>query len=262
MPRTPRIALAALGLLSTASGVPQALALDLTLGLGAGVAPDYEGSDDNVAVPLWNVRLGDLYDPETFVQVIGPQLRSNLLPHPHVRVGIAGRYVPDYDNVDNDQVQDIKSTDTALLLGPSLGYDFVAGRETDVLIQVDAIYDVANGNGGLVVPRGRVTWRPADPLTADISLSSSWASDDYMGNFFSVNNSDAARSGLDSYDADAGFKDVTLTASLTYRFAGSWSVTGTASAGRMLGDAADSPVVDDVGDENQLSAGALINYQF
>jgi MipA family protein len=31
---------------------------------------------------------------------------------------------------------------------------------------------------------------------------------------------------------------------------------------RLLGDAADSPIVDDVGDANQFCGGALINYQF
>jgi MipA family protein len=31
---------------------------------------------------------------------------------------------------------------------------------------------------------------------------------------------------------------------------------------RLLNDAKDSPIVDDVGDANQFFAGALINYQF
>jgi outer membrane scaffolding protein for murein synthesis (MipA/OmpV family) len=31
---------------------------------------------------------------------------------------------------------------------------------------------------------------------------------------------------------------------------------------RLLGDAEDSPIVDDVGDANQFFGGALINYRF
>ena len=38
-------------------------AVDWTLGLGAGVAPDYQGSEDYELVPLWNIRASDLYDP-------------------------------------------------------------------------------------------------------------------------------------------------------------------------------------------------------
>jgi outer membrane protein len=255
------MAVVALGLAAAAGATP-AVALELTLGLGAGSAPDYEGSDNRAFVPLWNVRLGDLYDPETFVQVIGPQLRSNFVPHPHLRLGVAGRYIPDYDNVDDNRVQDLKGTDAAVMLGPTLGYDFLPGRESDAALELDVTYDVAHGNGALVEPRGRVTWMPAAALSAELRLSTSWASDDYMGNFFSINQSEAASSGLDAYSADAGFKDVTLGGSLTYRFAGNWSATGIASYGRMLGDAADSPIVDDRGSENQVAVGALVNYRF
>ena len=37
-----------------------AMALDWSLGAGAGVAPDYEGSDDYTAIPLWNVKASAL----------------------------------------------------------------------------------------------------------------------------------------------------------------------------------------------------------
>ena len=57
-----------------------------TLGLGIAVAPDYEGSKDYKAMPLWNVRVGVRKDPNVFVQVLGPTLRSNLLPDDHWRL--------------------------------------------------------------------------------------------------------------------------------------------------------------------------------
>jgi outer membrane scaffolding protein for murein synthesis (MipA/OmpV family) len=77
-----------------------------------------------------------------------------------------------------------------------------------------------------------------------------------------VDGGDAARSGLDPYNADEGFKDVSFGASLTYRFLGNWSATATGLYTRLIGDAEDSPVVDDRGDENQLFAGALVSYRF
>lgn len=64
--------------------------VNVTLGAGAGAAPDYEGSDDYELVPLWNLRVANLYHPKTFVQVIGPRLRSNFLPSDHWRLGLAG----------------------------------------------------------------------------------------------------------------------------------------------------------------------------
>jgi hypothetical protein len=50
--------------------------LQYTLGLGVAFAPDYEGSDDYAAVPLWNLRASNLSHPDTFIQVLGPTLRS------------------------------------------------------------------------------------------------------------------------------------------------------------------------------------------
>ncbi len=67
---------------------------------------------------------------------------------------------------------------------------------------------------------------------------------------------------LSTFNADEGFKDVALDASLTYRFVGNWSATGTLKYTRLLGDAADSPLTDDNGDANQLFGGLLINYTF
>jgi outer membrane protein len=247
---------------ATALTFASAHAIDVTLGLGAGYAPDYDGSEDYQAVPLWNLRLGNLYGEETFAQIVGPTLSSNLLPNEHWRLGVAGLYKPDYDNVDNNKVEDLKSTDAALLLGPTLGYDFATGIARDFAVEVDALYDVANGNGGVVTPRLRGKTELAPGLVGEARLSTTWASGDYMGNFFSINSADAARSGLDTYDADEGVKDVSVGGSMTYRFTERWSLTGIASYSRLLGDAADSPIVDDEGDENQLFAGALVNYRF
>jgi outer membrane scaffolding protein for murein synthesis (MipA/OmpV family) len=53
-----------------------------------------------------------------------------------------------------------------------------------------------------------------------------------------------------------------VNASLTYQFAGNWSATGLVRYTRLLGDAEDSPVTDDAGDENQVFSGLLINYTF
>jgi outer membrane protein len=83
-----------------------------------------------------------------------------------------------------------------------------------------------------------------------------------MNTYFSVDSGDAARSGLKEYDADSGFKDVALDLSADYNIYENWSVTGLFQYTRLVGDAEDSPVVDDEGDENQFFAGFLVKYSF
>ena len=233
-----------------------------TLGLGVAFAPDYEGSEDYRTVPLWNLRAGNLYHPNTFLQVLGPTLRSNLLPDDHWRLGVSGRYQPDYDNVDNSRVQDLKDTDAAGLLGVTAGYDFLAERGRDLAVELDAQYDALHGNGGVLTPRLRWQAPANERIVVGASVSTTWGSEDYMGNRFSINAGEAARSGLDEYDADGGFKNAMVTGTVSYRLAEAWSLTGIAAYSRLFPQAADSPIVDDEGNENQLLGGLLVNYSF
>lgn len=237
-------------------------AVELTVGVGATYGPDYEGSDDYAAGPLWNLRAADLYHPETYFQIIGLAFTSNLLPHPHMRLGLAGGYRADYNDVDDSAVQSVRGTQDALLIGPTLGYDFLPEPQRDAAVELDVLYDAAHGNGGVVTPRFRASMPVADRLRGEGRVSATWASGDYMGNWFSVNQRDAARTGLDDYDADEGFKDLTLSGTLTWTFLDSWSLSGIASYSRMFGDAEDSPIVDEAGDANQLRAGLLASYKF
>ena len=82
-----------------------------------------------------------------------------------------------------------------------------------------------------------------------------------MSNYFGINAANAASSGLDQFDADAGFKDASLELSATWRLSDRWSLTGLGVYKRLLGDASDSPITDDVGNENQFLAGVLVNFR-
>jgi len=233
-----------------------------TLGAGLGVAPDYEGSDDYEPVPLWNLLAANLYHPKTFVQVLGPRLRSNFLPDDHWRLGLAGQFIRKRSDVENDRVDDLENVDPSVMLGVMGGYDFLADPQQDLVLELEARQDVANDNGFLATVRGVYGSRLAESWRFDASVGSTWASEDYMSSYFGIDAADAARSGLDQYNADEGFKDVSVGGALTYGFFERWSVAVLGSYTRLIGDAADSPVVDDVGNENQFFAGTLVNYRF
>lgn len=242
----------------------QALATDWSIGAGVGVAPDYEGSDDYEPVPLWNLRAQDLYDPNTFVRILGLKLDSNLLPHDNFRLGLSAEFALERDDVDDNQVDDLGSTDDGLLVGAMVGYDFNSAPDVIVGVELDGRFDPTGDIGGLVTLRGKYQ-RPLgaeNKWILDAGVETTYASDDYMDNYFSISAGDAANSGLSAFEADDGIKDVGFSAGITYRFSDRWSLSGLASYNRLLGDAADSPVTDDAGDENQFFGGALINFRF
>ena len=238
-----------------------AAAADFTVGIGVGAAPDYEGSDDYQGVPTWLISADDLYHPDTHVTLAGPILRSNFVPHPNLRAGLSGQYIPERDDVEDDDVDEMESVDAAFLLGGIFGWDFFSSPEIEFAALLDLRYDVASDNGYLITPRLSYANRLSNRVSIGGELFSNYASEDYMDEYFGVSAADAARSGLDTFDADAGFKDVGLTASVNYRFAEKWSVSLLGGYARLLGDASDSPVVDDRGDANQLFLGFTLNYR-
>lgn len=236
----------------------------VTLGVGVGAVPDYEGSDDYEPIPLFNLRVQNLYDPNTFFQLRGLGFTTNLLPHPNFRLGISGQYAGERDDVEDNAVDDLRSTDDGFLLGVVAGYDVNISPRTTLGLEVDARYDVTDEVGGLITARAGFNSRlgAEQRWIVNGGVDSTYATSDYMENYFGIDQRDSLRSGLSSFDADAGIKDVGVSAGVTYRLTQHWSLTTIASYKRLVGDAEDSPVTDDAGSPNQFFGGALINYRF
>lgn len=85
---------------------------------------------------------------------------------------------------------------------------------------------------------------------------------DYMRTYFGVTPAQAARTGLPVYAPSGGVHAVGATGGLTYRFDETWSVHSYARYDRLVGDAADSPLVRLYGSRNQFGAGIGIGYSF
>jgi outer membrane protein len=239
-----------------------ASATEWTLGAGAGLAPDHEGSDDYTFVPLWNIQAKDLYHPDTYVRVFGPKLSSNFLAHDNFRLGLSAQYIGRRKYVDSSAINRLGNTDRGFMLGAIVGYDFKFADKNVLGIELDGRYDVKDNVGALVTLRGKYTAPLRGAWIFNAGVESTYASDDYMDEFFSVGAAGSANSGLPVYSADAGIKDVGLNAGITYMFSDSWSTTGLVSYKRLLGDADDDSPVTDTGSEHQLFGGLLVNYHF
>ncbi|MCG8695500.1 MAG: MipA/OmpV family protein [Minwuiales bacterium] len=233
--------------------------LSFTLGAVAALVPDYEGSEDYefVAGPLLRVQRG----PQ-FVALRGLKLTSNVLPEPNWRFGPVLNYRGERDDVDNDAVDDLSDVDAAFEIGLTAGYEApLAGGMAGV--NVEYLVDVTDGHDGwLLTPSVDYGGPISQRLRGSVELSTTYASDDYMQSYFGINAGDAARSGLSQFNADEGFKDVGLSGALFYSLTDRWSVGALGSWTLLVDDAADSPVTDDEGDENQFFGGLLLTYSW
>ena len=270
-----RLSIAALALLATgaAARAQEAPVTDLavveeagagihwTLGLGLAAYPDYQGSSDYKAAPLWNARAQNLYHPDTYVQLLGPLLTSNLIPDSNFRLGPMLQYFGKRGSVHNNKVDDMENVDPSLMLGAIVGYDWKFGEGRALAMEFLGRQDVANGNGFLGTLQAIYKAPLDENWRVAIGPETTWASDDYMKAYFGVDSADANRSGLDRYNADAGIKDVGLNAVVSYLITPRWDVTGIALYRRLVGDAEDSPVTNE-GSANQWFGGLLFNYHF
>lgn len=226
------------------------------VGLGPAIAPDYEGSSDYqvIPVPFFSARFGN----NMSIEWIANFGRADLIPGRTWMGGVLLQYIQERDDVDNSKVDKLDTVDDSLMAGGFLGF-----RVDRFSLSLEAMQDIADGNDGAIVSlRGGYHLVLGKVWNASINAFTTWADDDYMKAYFSINQKNANQSGLRTFSADSGFKDVGLTFPVTYSPWEHWSIMGAFTYKRMLGDAADSPVVKDEGSPNQFNAAMFLIYRF
>ncbi|MDH3771915.1 MAG: MipA/OmpV family protein, partial [Nitrospirota bacterium] len=236
-----------------------------TVGGGVGGAPDYEGSDDYEAVPLFVARWAR--DDGVFVEALpnddigGYGVRLNMIGDSPLILGPIINYRRRRNDVSDNSVDQLNSVGTSWELGGFIGFNW---EGWNIIAQV--VHDAADGHdGGLISLGGGYSSRLKGNWSKwnwGVRASTAWASDNYMESYFSVSSSEASSTGLNRFDAESGFKDAGLDLSLGRQFYDKWLVTGSFSYKRLLNDAKDSPVTDDAGSADQFSGGLLISYTF
>jgi len=169
--------------------------------------------------------------------------------------------------IDNDALNGLDKVDEAVTVGGSVAA-YVGFAEAYV-----SLNQALDGPEGLLIDFGL---QAPFPLTADetlfmtLGLSATWASDDYMEAYFGVSDAEvaartAARPDLvayQRYEAEAGIKSYGVNASLQWQFRPKWSVEFIAEYSLRAGDAADSPLVELEGDDNQFIVGLAVARRF
>jgi outer membrane protein len=237
--------------------------IDWSVSAGVGIRPDYEGGEDYEAVPIGGVRA--TWNENMFLDFSGThgsggaaRLRFNVVADRLLQFGPLLQYRRARGDVEEGRVDALPNVDGALELGGFFGF-----QEQGWQGQVVAAQDATDSHGGWLVEfSAGYSTEVIERLRVGLLLASTYASDGYMGTYFTVDKNDAPSAGLDSFDADDGIKDVGGTLSLGWRIPGSdhWSVGGVFSYFRMLGDAADSPIVDDAGSPDQLFGGFFVSF--
>ncbi|MDR6289134.1 outer membrane scaffolding protein for murein synthesis (MipA/OmpV family) [Inquilinus ginsengisoli] len=221
------------------------------LGGGVRVGPSYQGSDKVSVSPLpfvaidWRDRV--FLDMERGIGV-------NVVRSGALKLGVSVGLAPGRNEDDEDHLKGLGDIDTA-----ARGHVFGSYSFGMLQLGIDLSKDFGGSDGLQVRPSVSVqvplsaTWK----LTSGVSAT--WADDDTMQTFFGVSTAQSRSSGLERFDAGAGFKSVDFRVGLNWAISESWFATANVGVGVLLGDAADSPITES---RVQPSVALAVGYRF
>ena len=231
--------------------------LIVTIGGGVQLTPEFPGAKGGSLkpLPLIDVRKAGT-DPSfrTPDQSVG----FALLRGEGFRAGPAVRLGESRD--EEDAIDGIGDVNRAIEVG--------AFAETYLTPSFRARGEVRKGFGGhkgLLADLGAdmIIGKVTQPLHFSIGPRARFADDRYMRAFFGIDAGQSAATGLPVHDAEGGLHSVGALASMKYRTNSPFGAQGFARFDRLLGDAADSPLVrSSEGSRNQFQLGVGLTYSF
>lgn len=219
------------------------------LGGGAILQPEYEGSDKFSVMPV--PLLSFSFNESINVDPMG--LEFTVFRRDNLSFRLAVQHEGGRDEDDSDDLEGMGNIDSAFKLGGTVNYNIGAW---EVYGTVEKLF---GGSDGVQMIAGAVYTYEAFPFLLSAGGSATWSNSDYMSTFFGVDAGQAERSGYATYDASAGIKRVDAEVLLTYLMTEHWVLRAQAGLGYLVGDAADSPIVQR---KLQPNAMLMLGYRF
>lgn len=231
--------------------------------IGPGAVPAFESAKRYQLIPLMIANVGW---KGTELQVRGLGARLDLLGDSRVQIGPMFNFRGNRDSAKHGsgRVKLLEDVDSAVEVGGFIGYRFGGNQygQGEVALDVSLAKDGHDGHDGLVgsMQASYAAYR-TQKFFLNVDAQASFADKKYMRAFFGVTPAEAARSGLTAYRPDGGIKDAGAGMTLGYQFNEKWGLIARAGANYYLGDAKDSPVVDE-GSKLQAVGGLALSFRF
>lgn len=229
----------------------------VTVGGYAVMEPDYEGSDDYELGfrPIFSIRRAGSRE---WLSLPDDNGGFAFYETQNLRMGLSGNYVRERDSSDNRALRGLDDVDFTIEAGLFVEYWPVESFRTRVEVRQGI-----GGHEGLVADfSADAVWRPSERWMFTAGPRVKVVSDNYSDSYFSIDGGESLRSGLPVYEAEGGLHSAGATASATYHWSPQVDLKLFAEYDRLLGDAADSPIVEDLGSDDQFTVGVGASYRF
>jgi outer membrane protein len=138
--------------------------------------------------------------------------------------------------------------------------------QADIGEQFYGFVEVRRGIGGHDAWTGQLGFdyftREADEYVLSLGPRLTWGDNRHSRAYFGVSEPEALATGLAPHDPKGGIQSLGAAASLDVPVSRQWGMSAYAGYQRMVGDAADSPVVRAFGSRDQWSGGVAVTYTF
>ncbi|MEH2493454.1 MipA/OmpV family protein [Bradyrhizobium sp. AZCC 2230] len=227
------------------------------VGVGGEYKPDFEGANRSMfsPVPIFAIRRAGTTD-----QFRGPRDSASiaLIDFGDLRAGPAAKFVSSRKASSYSELTGLGDVGTTVELGGFVEYYPVDWFRTRG--------ELRQGIGG---HHGAVADLSADfivPIIQRLTLSAgprfTWESTKATTPYFGIDAAQALATGQPAFDAKGGAHSYGLGAQVSYRIDPKWEVHAYVEYERLLGDAANSPLVTLRGSPNQTTVGIGASYSF
>lgn len=204
------------------------------LGMGAVVAPAYQGADDyrTLPLPMVDVAVGP------FFANLRNGVGINAVEASGLTIGGSVAFMPGYRRRDVPQgVERLKAG-----AGARLFANVTAGG---AIITVGATRGVVGSTKGFVADASVSYPIAASPRFMLIpTVGTSWANARHNDRYFGIDAGESAASGLSEFRGEAGFKDVAASLTANYRLTNRLNLSASGGVSTLLGKVKDSPLVE------------------
>ena len=237
-----------------------------TVGIGAAMIPDYEGSDDYRIIPAGAVRgkvsgiSFSTHGAYLYVDVVPQSGKFGFNAGP-----IIGARFDNRRHTDDPVVKLMLKRKTAIEVGGFAGVSFrgLTNPYDTLSLHLDVLHDIGSAHKSTVLSPNVDFSTPLSRTTyASASVGAEIVSDKFANYYFGVSPADrlATSNQLPLYDADGGLKNwkasLLLNQSVTGDLLGGFSIFGVGQYSRLVGDFKRSPIVAQRGSAS-LWLGAL-----
>ena len=241
----------------------------VTIGVGGAMVPDYEGSDDYRFIPAAAIR--GTYNGISFA-TRGLYLYVDVIPDSGTGVSfdagpIVGVRLNRTRKIKDDFVDLLPERDTAFEAGGFVGISShgLTNPYDTLGFRLDVYHDFGGAHKSTIISPNVDFSTPLSRSTyVSVNVGAEFVANKFADYYFSISPAESLISLLPAYNADGGMKNwkagVLLNQSISGDLLHGFSIFGTAQYSRLVGDFADSPIVEDRGSANQWLLAAGLGY--